>query len=655
MKNIIILFAILTIVSNANAQSISRKLVSNAGGTLTGGSSQITFSIGETIIPSLNTATAMITQGFQQPGEQIKTGSVDAVVCAGSSFNLPYTATDIGGGNSFTAQLSNAAGSFASPVNIGSLSGNASAGVISVTIPSNTLAGNGYRIRITSSSPAFIGTDNGANITINSAPVASISYSASTYCASGTATVTRTGQSGGTYSVSPSGLSINSSTGEINLAASSVGTYNIIYNFSNGTCSATTNTSVTVAIPTAPVVAAQNLCDPATVGSLPNGGGTFKWYNSANGNGNVLSSGTVLKTGTYYVSTVLGNCESSRTAVSVSITTVTAPSVAAQNFCNSATVASLPNGGGTYKWYDTVSGGVALTSSSVLSSKTYYVSATPSACESARTAVSVTVSPNVTAGTVSGTASLCKGATATYTSNGTTGGSWSSTNTSAATVNASTGLVTAVNTGTTIIRYTVTTGCGSPVMSSSGTLTVSVLPTTSISYSGSPFCKSGSVNVTWTGQSGGTYTSSPSGLSINSSTGSINLAGSATGTYTVTYSFSNGPCSGIATTTLKIKNCNNRIDEVTTIAQKSSLEVTVDKFDVIAYPNPSNYQFTLVVDSDSNEKIDVVIYDISGKILRHIQKNKEESIVFGKEFPTGVYVVVINQGINKKTIKLIKE
>ncbi|MBA0882333.1 Ig-like domain-containing protein [Flavobacterium undicola] len=653
MKNRIILFALLAIVSNANAQSISRKLVSNAGGTLTGGNSQITFSIGETIIPSLNTASAMITQGFQQPGEQIKTGSVSTVVCAGSSFNLPYTATDIGGGNTFTAQLSNALGSFASPVNIGTLSGNASVGVINVTIPSNTVAGSGYKIRITSSSPAFVGTDNGADVAINAGPIVNISYSGSPYCSTGTAFVTRTGPAGGVYS-SSAGLSINSSTGSIDLGASLAGTYSVTYNFSSGGCSGTATTNVVILVPTVAVVATQNFCNSATVASLPNGGGAYKWYAKAN-NGTELSSSTILSTGTYYVSNTSGGCESARTAVNVTITTVTAPSVAAQNFCSSATVASLPNGSGIYKWYDTVSGGAALTSSTVLSSKTYYVSTTSGACESARTAVSVTVSPNVTAGTVSGTTSLCKGVTATYTSSGTTGGSWSSTNTAVATVNASTGVVTAVNAGTTFIRYTVTTGCGSPVMSSSGTLTVSVLPTTSISYSGSPFCKSGSVNVTRTGQESGTYTSSPSGLSINPSTGSINLETSSTGTYTVTYSFSNGTCSGIATTTLKIKNCNNRIDDVSTIAQKSSLEVTVDKFDVIAYPNPSNYQFTLSVDSDSNEKIDVVIYDISGKMLRHIQKNKEESIIFGKEFPTGVYVVVINQGINKKTIKLIKE
>src|SRR6185436_3637499 len=72
----------------------------------------------------------------------------------------------------------------------------------------------------------------------------------------------------------------------------------------------------------------------------------------------------------------------------------------------------------------------------------------------------VTVNPAANAGTVSGTTPICVGATTTYTSNGSAGGSWSSTNTSVATVNASTGLVTAVAAGTTDITYTVNTGCG---------------------------------------------------------------------------------------------------------------------------------------------------------------------------------------------------
>jgi hypothetical protein len=97
------------------------------------------------------------------------------------------------------------------------------------------------------------------------------------------------------------------------------------------------------------------------------------------------------------------------------------------------------------------------------------------ACASPATATStgitMTVNANVSAGVVSGVTPLSVGATAIYSSTGTAGGSWSSTNSGIATVNTSTGLVTAVSAGTTNITYTVSSGCGSPV-SASQTLTV---------------------------------------------------------------------------------------------------------------------------------------------------------------------------------------
>ena len=56
----------------------------------------------------------------------------------------------------------------------------------------------------------------------------------------------------------------------------------------------------------------------------------------------------------------------------------------------------------------------------------------------------------IQAGTLSGTSPLCAGTTAAYTSNGTVGGSWSSTAPAVATVNSSTGVVTGVSAGTVI-------------------------------------------------------------------------------------------------------------------------------------------------------------------------------------------------------------
>ncbi|WP_348823996.1 SBBP repeat-containing protein [Flavobacterium aestuarii] len=68
--------------------------------------------------------------------------------------------------NIFTAQLSDASGSFSSPVNIGTLESPLNTSIYAI-IPLTTPAGTGYRIRVISSNPTLIGNDNGIDIAIN--------------------------------------------------------------------------------------------------------------------------------------------------------------------------------------------------------------------------------------------------------------------------------------------------------------------------------------------------------------------------------------------------------------------------------------------------------------------------------------------------------
>jgi hypothetical protein len=62
-----VVFLIATL--DVSAQSISNKVIPSGGGTSATGNLQLTFTIGETMIPTLSTANNIITQGFQQPGE----------------------------------------------------------------------------------------------------------------------------------------------------------------------------------------------------------------------------------------------------------------------------------------------------------------------------------------------------------------------------------------------------------------------------------------------------------------------------------------------------------------------------------------------------------------------------------------------------------
>ena len=87
--------------------------------------------------------------------------------CQGAAMQVPYeTQGTFEAGNTFTAQLSDATGSFATPVAIGSVSATTS-GTIACTIPPGTSAGTGYRVRVVSSAPVLISPDNGVNITVD--------------------------------------------------------------------------------------------------------------------------------------------------------------------------------------------------------------------------------------------------------------------------------------------------------------------------------------------------------------------------------------------------------------------------------------------------------------------------------------------------------
>jgi hypothetical protein len=103
----------------------------------------------------------------------VSTGAASPVqLCPGSSMNVPYTAAGpFNVGNTFTVELSDLSGSFATATVIGSVVATSS-GTISCTIPFGTPAGTNYRVRVLSSDPVLVGTEGPAVITVSDAPFA---------------------------------------------------------------------------------------------------------------------------------------------------------------------------------------------------------------------------------------------------------------------------------------------------------------------------------------------------------------------------------------------------------------------------------------------------------------------------------------------------
>ena len=113
----------------------------------------------------------------------------------------------------------------------------------------------------------------------------------------------------------------------------------------------------------------------------------------------------------------------------------------------------------------------------------------------------------------------------------------------------------------TVTNTTAASGGCSIVTASSG-ITINALPKATIAYSGSPWCNSAGVqNVTLIGTSAGSYSASPTGLTINSATGAITPGTSNEGNYIVTYTTAvSGGCGAVtATTSVTINSLPNAV------------------------------------------------------------------------------------------------
>lgn len=100
----------------------------------------------------------------------------DTLLCPGSTFTVHDTVNyNFAAGNNFRVQLSDATGSFAAPVQIGTVT-SSTFGAIACTIPAGTTPGTGYRIRIVSTVPVTTSVDDNININItNTLPAPTVS------------------------------------------------------------------------------------------------------------------------------------------------------------------------------------------------------------------------------------------------------------------------------------------------------------------------------------------------------------------------------------------------------------------------------------------------------------------------------------------------
>ena len=92
------------------------------------------------------------------------------------------------------------------------------------------------------------------------------------------------------------------------------------------------------------------------------------------------------------------------------------------------------------------------------------------------------------------------------------------------------------------------------------------------------------------------------------------------------------------------------------LAKDQTITKNIVDFKAVAYPNPFAENFKLDVNTSSEEVIKVSVYDMIGKQVeqRQINVSDVESFEVGSGYPSGVYNVIVTQGENTQTLRVIK-
>ncbi len=389
----------------------------------------------------------------------------------------------------------------------------------------------------TSSAPAVASVDASGTVYGISGGSATISYSSGACPAVMTVNVATLGAITGTTTVcAGSTTSLSSTTaGGIwssdNTTVATVGSSGTVYGASAGTAnisytagSCAVGVVVTVSAGLSPITGSATVCQGSTeqLSSSPGGG---VWTSTNTLRATVDATGLVsgVSAGAVNISYTAGGCSVGWAMTVVAMGAITGPTTV----CAGSTI-TLSNTapGGVWTSDNTT---VATVSGPVVTGAaagTANISYTSGSCAAG---YAITVSGSVSP--ITGPSSICAGSTAVFSSSP-GGGVWTSTNTSAATIDAS-GTATGVATGSTTISYSIG-GCVAGIAVSVTNMGAIVGPTT--------VCPGGTISLTNT-TAGGAWTSDNTTIATVSATGTV--SGVTGGTVDISYTI--GTCFAVST------------------------------------------------------------------------------------------------------------
>ncbi|MFC4510687.1 T9SS type A sorting domain-containing protein, partial [Flavobacterium buctense] len=112
--------------------------------------------------------------------------------------------------------------------------------------------------------------------------------------------------------------------------------------------------------------------------------------------------------------------------------------------------------------------------------------------------------------------------------------------------------------------------------------------------------------------------------------------------------FNNAGCPLAGTRATSASNCNS--------ATGPTMISALQRMSVKVYPNPTNNNFNVGLTTVSDDKISLVVYDMLGRLVDTLELDPKNSleVQIGDKYPTGIYNVIVTQGAEVKTVRVIK-
>jgi hypothetical protein len=156
---------------------------------------------------------------------------------------------------------------------------------------------------------------------------------------------------------------------------------------------------------------------------------------------------------------------------------------------------------------------------------------------------------------------------------------------------------------------------------------------------------SNATNLLWNVPAGATLVSGQGTTSITVSYPGTTIDGNV-----IVQSLNNCSLSGARISRVKLGACASGVAGNTFTKVVSGTE----NWKVNVYPNPTTTSFNMQVTAADSKKLLVRILDIQGRVIKTFTTAASQTNHFGNELKSGVYMVEVTKGLEKKVVRVVK-